>query len=118
MKVCPYIEASFQIIGKKWNGQLIHYLSLCDNNTVHFSDIKRDLSGITSRALSLKLTELVENKLVEKVVKIGSPVIISYRLTEKGIALADSLKPIQDWARDYMDVNISMESEEKEFDEQ
>ena len=113
MKACPYIEASFQIIGKKWNGQLIHYLSLCTDNTAHFSDIKRDLTGITSRALSLKLTELAENQLIEKLVGGTSPVTISYQLTEKGKTLADSLKPIQEWAKQYMDVNIPIESEEK-----
>lgn len=116
MKVCPYIEASFQILGKKWNGQLIHYLSLCDNYTAHFSEIKRDLTGITSRALSLKLYELAEEELVKKVVESSSPVTISYHLTEKGRSLSDSLKPIQEWAQNYMNVNIPNESEEKEID--
>ncbi|WP_087972000.1 winged helix-turn-helix transcriptional regulator [Oceanobacillus rekensis] len=112
MKACPYIEASFQIIGKKWNGQLIHYLSLCTDNTAHFSDIKRDLTGITSRALSLKLTELAEYQLIEKLVDGTSPVTISYQLTEKGRTLADSLKPIQKWAKQYMNVEIPIEREE------
>lgn len=112
MKVCPYIEASFEILGKKWNGQLIHYLSLCDDHTAHFSDMKRDMTAITSRALSLKLSELAENGLVEKVIESGSPVTISYQLTEKGTALANSLKPIQEWAQHYMEVNIPIESEE------
>ncbi|SDQ80705.1 winged helix-turn-helix transcriptional regulator [Virgibacillus salinus] len=116
MKVCPYIEASFQILGKKWNGQLIHYLSLCDNGTAHFSDIKHDLRGITSRALSLKLSELAEEELVEKIVENGSPVTISYQLTEKGRSLSNSLKPIQEWAQNYMNVNTPKESEGEEID--
>lgn len=113
MNVCPYIEASFQILGKKWNGQLIHYLSLCEDHRAHFSDIKRDLTGITSRALSMKLSDLAEEGLVKKKVENGSSVIISYELTEKGRSLADSLKPIQGWAQHYMDVNTLIESEEK-----
>ncbi|WP_342431339.1 helix-turn-helix domain-containing protein [Neobacillus sp. FSL H8-0543] len=112
MKICPYIEAAFQILGKKWNGQLIHYLSLCENHTARFSDLKRDITGITSRALSLKLSELAEDGLVKKWVESGSPVTISYKLTEKGISLANSLKPIQEWALSYLDVSISKESEE------
>ncbi|MDF2856135.1 MAG: transcriptional regulator [Neobacillus sp.] len=107
MKVCPYIEASFQILGKKWNGQLIHYLSLCENYTARFSDLKRDLTGITSRALSLKLSELAEDGLVQKLVDSGSPVTISYELTEKGIALANSLKPIQEWALRYIEIETN-----------
>ncbi|WP_067726595.1 winged helix-turn-helix transcriptional regulator [Oceanobacillus damuensis] len=106
MKVCPYIEASFQILGKKWNGQIIHYLSLCANEQAHFSEIKRDLTGITPRALSLKLSELAKIGLVEKIIETGSPVVISYRLTEKGISLAESLKPLQKWAQTNMEVDI------------
>ncbi|RDW21255.1 winged helix-turn-helix transcriptional regulator [Oceanobacillus chungangensis] len=104
MKVCPYIEASFQILGKKWNGQIVHYLSLCEHEMAHFSDIKRDLAGITSRALSLKLSELAEDGIVDKVVEGGTPVTITYVLTEKGSSLAKSLKPIQEWARQNMNV--------------
>ncbi len=112
MKVCPYIEASFQILGKKWNGQLIHYLSLCEDYSAHFSDIKRDLTGITSRALSQKLSELVDDGLIEKLVTSGHSVTIFYKLTKKGLSLANSLKPIQEWAQHYMDVNVQKESEE------
>ena len=111
MKVCPYIEASFQILGKKWNGQIVHYLSLCENETAHFSDIKRDLKGITSRALSLKLSELTEDGIVQKIVKGGTPVTITYVLTEKGSSLAQSLKPIQEWARQNMNIEVPNERE-------
>lgn len=113
MQTCPYIEASFQILEKKWNGQIIHYLSLCENHMAHFSDLKRDLKGITPRALSLKLSELTDEGLVEKLVESGSSVTISYELTEKGSALAESFKPLQEWAQRYMDVKIPIESEEK-----
>ncbi|MFC4557144.1 winged helix-turn-helix transcriptional regulator [Virgibacillus kekensis] len=112
MQTCPYIEASFQILGKKWNGQIIHYLSLCENQTAHFSEMKRDLKGITSRALSMKLSELADEELVEKLVESGSFVTISYKLSEKGRALANSLKPIQEWAQQYMEVKLPMEGEE------
>lgn len=104
MKVCPYIESSFDILGKKWNGQLIHYFSLCENGTAHFSEIKKEFTKITPRALSLKLTELMEFDLIHKQVKGESPVVITYELTEKGWALAKALKPLQDWAKEYMDL--------------
>ncbi|WP_164669765.1 winged helix-turn-helix transcriptional regulator [Virgibacillus doumboii] len=113
MQTCPYIEASFQILGKKWNGQIIHYLSSCENQTAHFSDMKRDLKGITARALSMKLSELTDEGLVEKKVESGSTVTISYVLSEKGTDLADSLKPIQEWAKRNMDVEIPNKKEAK-----
>ncbi|MDN7227299.1 helix-turn-helix domain-containing protein [Planococcus liqunii] len=111
MKVSPYIEASFQVLGKKWNGQLVHYLSLCENQTARFSDIKRDIKGITSRSLSLKLSELAEEGLIEKAVDSSASGAMSYRLTEKGSALADSLQPLQQWARQYMEIERPSDNE-------
>jgi DNA-binding HxlR family transcriptional regulator len=103
INICPYLQFAFEILGKKWNGLIIHYLSLCTNGTAHFSDMKRDLPEITPRALSLKLTELIEYGLIDKVVTSGSSVSISYHLTEKGRALTNALAPIQNWAHQYKD---------------
>jgi DNA-binding HxlR family transcriptional regulator len=101
IQICPYLEASFHILGRKWNGLIIHYLSLCTDATAHFTEIKRDLPDITARALSLKLSELTNFGLLEKKVIGGSPVTISYELTEKGRSLANALGPIQQWAQNY-----------------
>ncbi len=103
IQICPNLEYSFQILGKKWNGLIVHYLSLVPNHEAHFSDLKRDLPEITPRALSLKLMELQEYGLIGKEVKAGTPVIISYILTEKGRTLAEALKPVQQWAQHYRD---------------
>lgn len=104
MKACPFIEASFEILGRKWNGQIIHYLSICKNDTAHFSDLKQNLDTITPRALSLKLTELADFGLVEKKVKGIANVEITYALTEKGRSLASALQPIQEWAINNIDI--------------
>jgi DNA-binding HxlR family transcriptional regulator len=101
LEICPYLQYSFEILGKKWNGLIIHYLSLCPDGKAHFSEMKRDLPDITPRALSLKLTELGEYGLIEKKVVTGTPVIISYELTEKGQSLTAALESIQKWALQY-----------------
>lgn len=103
LNVCPYLQYSFEILGKKWNGLIVHYLSLCPDSSAHFSEIKRDLSEISPRALSLKLSELMEYGLIDKKVTNGSPVNIYYKLTEKGLALTKALEPIQKWAQMYGD---------------
>ncbi|MFD2748388.1 winged helix-turn-helix transcriptional regulator [Paenibacillus yanchengensis] len=101
MQVCPHLQYAFQILGKKWNGMLVHYLSIQPNYSAHFSQMKRDLSEITARALSMKLQELIEFGLLEKHVSSGTPIVITYCLTEKGIELSHSLAPIQQWAAKY-----------------
>lgn len=111
IKVCPYLEACFEILGRRWNGLLLHYLALQQNGTAHFSDMKNDLEGMTSRSLSLKLQELASFGLIEKQVSTGTPVTISYALTEKGRQLADALQPVQEWAQRNIDLERKDEYE-------
>lgn len=82
---------------------IIHYLSKCKNGASHFTSIKEDLDHITPKALSIKLTELINFGLVEKIIIELSPLSMEYRLTEKGLKLAIALEPIQEWAVEYGD---------------
>ncbi|MEI4771320.1 helix-turn-helix domain-containing protein [Psychrobacillus sp. FJAT-51614] len=102
MKICPYLESSFQILGRRWNGLIVHYLFNCPNYTAHFSDLKKDLTDITPRALSLKLTELAEHGLVEKKMSAEQTVHISYYLTVSGQELAEALNPVHAWAKKHI----------------
>lgn len=102
MKICPYLESSFQILGRRWNGLIVHYLFNCTDYTAHFSDMKNDLADITPRALSLKLTELAEHGLVEKKTIVEPSVTISYHLTTAGQELAEALKPVHEWAKQHI----------------
>mgnify|MGYP002403678346 CR=1 FL=1 len=82
---------------------ILHYLSLAPGHKAHFSELKRDLPDITPRALSMKLTELQEHGLIDRIVKTGMPVEIASALTDKGLSLTEALKPVQQWARQYRD---------------
>lgn len=106
-EICPYLEYSFQILGRKWNGLILHYLSLREDDTAHFSEIKRSITNITPKALSLKLSELMDYELIEKKVDAGPPVEISYTLTERGRTLVTALGPIQQWASQHVNINES-----------
>lgn len=110
MEVCPYLEETFKILGRSWNGLLINYLSRCENHAAHFSDIKRDLKSITPRALSLKLAELADWELVEKKVITTTPLSIQYVLTPKGLALSEAMKPIEHWAQEHIDLSEHADS--------
>src|SRR5699024_1334084 len=99
MEVCPYLEETFKIVGRSWNGLIINYLSRCTEKSAHFSDMKRDLKTITPRALSIKLTDLKEWGLVEKKIMSTSPMDIVYQLRDKGDAWRTALFPIEKWAQ-------------------
>ena len=105
MEICPYLEETFKILGRSWNGLLINYLSRCDNRSAHFSDIKRDLKSITPRALSLKLGELADWGLIEKKVTTTTPLSIEYVLTPKGYELSQAMIPIEEWAQKNLELN-------------
>ncbi|GGB12275.1 transcriptional regulator [Macrococcus hajekii] len=104
MEICPYLEETFKILGRSWNGLLINYLSRCDNHSAHFSDIKKDLKSITPRALSLKLSELADWGLIEKKVTATTPLSIEYVLTPKGYALSQAMSPIEKWAQENLEL--------------
>lgn len=46
----------------------------------------------------MRLTELAEYGLINKIVTEMPTVAVSYQLTEKGLSLVNALKPIQQWA--------------------
>ena len=98
------MESCFEILGRRWNGLIVHYLSNCPGYTAHFSDMMRDLADITPRSLSMKLTELAGHDLVVKKVTEGTPVTIEYHLSEKGKQLAIALQPVQQWAQDHLEL--------------
>ncbi|WP_414042278.1 winged helix-turn-helix transcriptional regulator [Macrococcus animalis] len=104
MEICPYLEETFKILGRSWNGLLINYLSRSEDRSAHFSDMKRDLKSITPRALSLKLSELAEWGLVEKKVVSTTPLSIKYVLTDKGFALSEAMHPIEAWAQENLEL--------------
>ena len=92
MEICPYLEETFKIVGRSWNGLIINYLSRCESQSAHFSDMKRDLG---------------EWKLVEKQIISSSPLEIVYQLTDKGQALAEALKPMEAWAQKYVELEAN-----------
>ena len=36
MEICPYLEETFKIVGRSWNGLIINYLSRCTDYTALF----------------------------------------------------------------------------------
>lgn len=102
MRTCPHIEAVFEVLGRKWNGRITHYLATCQDGAARFSEIERDVGGISPRALSLKLTELIDFDLIEKRTHSESPATMSYALTQKGLALVKAMQPLQEWAKNQL----------------
>jgi DNA-binding HxlR family transcriptional regulator len=79
---CP-VEQSLGLFGRKWAMLIIRDLTFYPGIT--FGQILRRNAGMTARALSLRLRDLREARLVEKVADPEDDRVFHYRLTEKGM---------------------------------
>lgn len=91
-----YLTQAFDILGKRWNGLIIHVLM---DGEKRFSDIADLIPQISSRMLAQRLKELEQYNVIERTVYPETPVRILYSLTECGRDLSSSLASISDWAK-------------------
>ncbi len=78
---CP-IKTAQGVLGKKWTILIIRDIGL--NKIKRFNRLLESISGITPRVLSMRLNELEKEGYIECEEKEKSPMMVSWRLTEKG----------------------------------
>ena len=78
---CP-IAASLGVLGRKWTMLILRDMAM--RKAERFSDLTRSIPGITPRALSMRLRELEESGMIERVDDRKSPRFVRWNLTEKG----------------------------------
>ena len=73
-----------------------------------FAELKRAIPGISESVLSDRLNELGRAGLVNRTVREGPPVGVSYELTEVGVSLAPVLDQLARWAHENLpDADVS-----------
>ena len=93
--MCPKFEKAAEILGRRWTGMIIR--SLVDGPR-RFSEITAYVPGLSDRLLSERLQDLEAAEIVERRVQAQRPVVITYALTEKGLALRRVVEALQEWA--------------------
>ncbi|MCK5248457.1 MAG: helix-turn-helix transcriptional regulator [Spirochaetaceae bacterium] len=93
--LCPVVEGAFSLLGKKWNGLIIHVLGAGPRR---FSDILREIKELSPRVLTQRLKELECTGLVNRRVIPSTPVQVEYSLKEKGQQLIPLMTGIAEWA--------------------
>lgn len=94
--VCPHFHAAIELIGKRWTGAIIFSLS---EGPQRFGELARAIPGLSDRLLSQRLRELEHEGLVEREVEPGTPVRVTYGLTEKGAELGPAIQELKQWAK-------------------
>ena len=93
-----FIRCSLAVIGDKWTGLIIGQLT---DAPKRFSELERELPGISPRTLSQRLTSLEEAKIITKKSYDKVPPHIEYSLTEKGRDLLPILDQMATWGEKY-----------------
>jgi len=95
-EVCPHFHAAIELIGKRWTGAIVCALT---ERPMRFGELGKAVPGLSDRLLSQRLRELEEEGLVEREVEAGSPVRVTYSLSEVGRDLGPSIHELRVWAR-------------------
>ncbi len=84
------------LIGKRWSVRIV--AALVDGRS-RFGEVRAAVPGISGKVLAERLRELEAEGVVERIVHATHPVVVEYRLTEKGEALRDVLVALEAWSR-------------------
>jgi DNA-binding HxlR family transcriptional regulator len=87
-------------IADKWTMLVI---SALEDGTLRFSELRRQIDGITQKMLTQTLRALERDGMVDREVRPTVPVTVRYTLTPLGHSLADAVSVIRAWAYENMD---------------
>lgn len=83
-------------IGDKWSLLVVELLG---EGTRRFTELKRDIDGISQRMLTRTLRHLERDGLVARTVHPVVPPRVDYALTPLGASLLEAIAPLVGWSR-------------------
>ncbi|UII21481.1 winged helix-turn-helix transcriptional regulator [Fulvivirga ligni] len=88
------VRDALDVINGKWKLPIIIALTF---GVKRFSELSREIPGITDRMLSKELRDLELNQLVKRTVHDTFPVTVEYSLTEYGQSLENVIDSLRQW---------------------
>lgn len=88
------VKDALEVLNGKWKLPIIIALSFGNKR---FSEMAREIPGITDRMLSKELRDLEMNELVKRTVYDTVPVVVEYSLTEYGDSLDSVINELRNW---------------------
>ena len=95
---CP-VEATLELIGGKYKTLILWHLA---EGTLRFSQLRREIAGITPKMLTQQLRELESHSLIHREVFPIVPPKVEYSLTKLGKSLMPLLVAMRDWGSSYL----------------
>lgn len=93
-KVLTAVSDALYVIGGKWKLMIIIAMARGNNR---FTELQRQVKGISARVLSSELKELEMNGFIEKKVTVGYPVTIEYQLLPYSHTLEELVAAMTKW---------------------
>jgi DNA-binding HxlR family transcriptional regulator len=101
-QICPIVYA-LSIIGQKWKIPIMWHLA--DEGTLRYSELKREVHGITNIMLTKSLQELEEHGLVIRKQYDIIPPKVEYSLSERGKTLVPLLYEVDSWGKKQIELD-------------
>jgi DNA-binding HxlR family transcriptional regulator len=95
------IEFSLSIIGGKWKMPI---LWLIKDNSKRYGELKKLLSGVTHKMLTLQLRELERDEIISRKVYPEVPPKVEYDLTLLGKSVIPIIDLLREWGEEYRSV--------------
>ena len=97
-KLIMAVHDAMDVLSGKWKISIV--AALCFHKK-RYSDLLRDVRGISGKMLSRELKELEMNKLVKRTVEDTQPISVSYELTEYGLKLREVIDQLAVWGMEH-----------------
>ena len=88
------VRDSLDVLNGKWKLPIIIALSFGEKR---FTEIAKQVHGITDRMLSKELRDLELNRLVRRNIEESFPVKVTYQLTEHSRSLKSVIESLREW---------------------
>ena len=92
------LKSTSKILGHKWVPVITFHIY--DNDEIRFSELKKEIGGITNKTLSNNLDRMQEQGIINRNVEDEKPVKITYSLTEFGEKLVPLVKEMISWGQE------------------
>ena len=100
-ELCPRFEKAVSILSQRWTALILYQLM---SGPQRFCTMT-DKLGVSGKTLSERLKDLEQQNFVTRTVYPETPVLIKYSLTEKGMSLTPIMKEIENWSKEWTELD-------------
>lgn len=93
------MEAALSVISGKWKLKILNQLR---DGSKRYSEINRNIKGMTEKMLSQQLRELEEDQIITRTVYPEVPPRVEYTFTERGLAMTAIFQSLEVWGNNFM----------------